>query len=484
MARDIIATQRTGSVAKADSAAGRVKEVWEVAEKVRGRAEYLQAWHDNEIPQQDRPALPSKAPKDLKTIAETAPTPYARMLVSQIAQQMRVDDIRMQGGDSAPAWDLWQRNGMDGKQIPLVRAATTHGLAFTLVLPAVGRLDGAPTALIRPISSRRGTAFFRDDFDEFPEFFLDVDVVTDFEGNKKHAIRLVDDEAVYSFEADEGGKDSLSAVGEPKPHGMGVCPVQRHGMFDLDGAASGEIEPVINVLRRIHQDTTDRLVVQRFAAWLVRTASGISDKDGLLSEEVLAWLSAGDILVDTNKDAKFGTLPPQPLDGHLRSQENDVRELSVVGGIPSYRTLGLGDNIGAEAIAAADKSLDLKVDEMKVVYGEQYEAMMRLAGMAAGNEEIARDFTSRVHWAPLKTGSFQTIAQALAGLSDDKIPLTYLLRYLPDMEREDIEIISGAIEDRKAQELAEAELLSAATEGANGGDTNAAPGAGAPNPSA
>ena len=47
MARDIIATQRTASVARADSAAGRVKELWEAAEKVRQRAEYLQGWHDN-----------------------------------------------------------------------------------------------------------------------------------------------------------------------------------------------------------------------------------------------------------------------------------------------------------------------------------------------------------------------------------------------------------------------------------------------------
>lgn len=464
----LISSQRMEtSVTVATGAIGQTKELWETAQKARDHADYLQAWHDGDVPERDRPHLPDKAPADLRKIIQTATTPHARMLVSQISQQMRVDDIRLaETGESAPAWEIWQRNGMDAKQVALQRAALRHGQSYALVLPAVGRLDGKRTALIRPLSARRGLAFYRDTFDEWPEVFLDVDTIETRDGEPEHLIRLIDSTHIHTMRADYRDKDSIAHISS-EAHGMEICPVQRFGMYDLDGRAEGEIWPVLNILRRIDQDTTDRLVIQRFASWLVRTATGISNNNEQLEQAVLDYLAAGDILVHENKDAKFGTLPGQDMRGHLQARQDDIRDLAGTAQVPAYRLLGLSDNIGAEAIAAADKGLDLKADEYKLVLGEQYEATMRLCGYAAGDTKVATDFTSRVHWAPLKTGSLQSVSQGLMYLSKAGVPVQHMLGYLPDLAREDIEEISRAIEDAKAAAAFEAALLAGGGEGGN-----------------
>lgn len=456
----IISTQSLDrSVTQQNSVLGQIKELWDQAEKARQRADELQRWHDADIPAHDMPVMPDKAPADLKKIRETAPTPIARMLVSHPSQQMRVDDIRLADGDevaSAPAWSVWQRNGMDGKQIPLHRAALTHGLAYSLVLPATGRLDGSKTALIRPHAATKGTAFFRDPFDEWCELYLHVN--SQKKGDKQEElITFIDDGYVHSAILHDGDLSKLEYVKSDR-HGMGICPVQRYGVFDLDGIATGEIEPVLQLLKRIDQDTNDRLVIQRFAAWVVRTIAGMKQPENeQLKEMMEVWLAVGDFLSSDDADTKFGSLPPTPMDGHLRARESDMKDLAFVSQVPAYQMLGLADNIGADAIAAADFASKRKVGELKTIFGEQHEGAMRLAGAAMGDQSIANDFTSRVHWAVIESGSLQSLAQGLTSLISAGVPQEMLWPRIPDWSREDTAQAKRL--NAKAQAEAEAALM-------------------------
>lgn len=476
--RRLINSQRLDmSVAENTGALGIISEVWDKAAAAREHAREMQDWYDGDLPIDQRPTMPDRAPRDLEQIAETGTTPNARMIVNQISQQMRVEGLRLENSsDSAPAWDIWLRNGMTGKQIPLQRAMLTHGQAYGLVLPATGRLDGEKTALIRPISALRGTAFFRDSFDEWPEFFLDVDLIENEDGDNEHFITLVDDEKVHYASCPENEPEKLRYI-EGRPHGMEICPVQRYGMIDLDGNSLGEIKPVLALLRRIDQDTVDRLVIQRFASWVVRTASGMTKPVGknaaeqaLIDEAFEFIMSVGDFLVSENKDAKFGSLPASPMDGHIRSREADVRDLAATSQIPAYRMLGLSDNIGAEAIAAADASLHRKADEYKTVVGEQHEGTMRLAGYAAGNRAIAEDYTSRAQWATVDDIDLQSIGQALQALNDDGegIPYELLWKRITGWTQQDTaEAIR--IRTKERQEREDRELLQAAMSGGTSG---------------
>lgn len=484
----IISSQRLDrSVTQSNSTKAQVEELWEPARQARAVAEERQRWHDGTLTPDERPTMPSKAPADLKKVVETALTPFGRMVVRQAGRLMRVEDFRRRGeANSAPAYTVWQQNGMDGKQIPLHAAALTHGLAYELVLPAVGRLDGRPTALIRPISALRGTAFFRDDFDEWPEKFLDVDLVTNSDGTREHLITLVDEAYIHRLSCPENDPGKLQYIDNSR-HNMDLCPVQRFGYIDLDGRAEGEIAPYISLLKRIDQDTADRLVIQRFGAWIVRTIAGMKDPTGT-PEQIAAqqdaldkWLAVGDFLLSDNTDTKFGHIPATPMDGHLRARDGDIRDLASASDTPAYRLLGLSDNIGSEAVEAADRSHDRKGAELRTVYGEQHEASMRLAGYAMGNSEIAGDFTAKTQWEVQPTGSLQSLTQGLGTMVTQlgvDARLTWPL--IPGFGRHETELAEKYLKERQEKEEADAFLALAAGGGDDGGDGTDAPGGSAP----
>lgn len=484
----IISSQRLDtSVTNATGAVAQVKELWQLAANARARAEMLERWYTTELRPDEMPTMPDKAPSDLKKIRETSTTPFARMGIKQLSQLLRVDDIRLaDSGKSAPAWDIWQRNGFDGKQIPLKQAALKAGQSYVLVLPAVGRLDKKETALLRPYSARTATAFFRSAFDEWAECFLIVEPQENSDGSIEDFVTFVDEEYVHYLSCDHDDPTTLTYI-QGTPHGMDLCPVQRFGAVDLDGYAEGEIQPYISLLKRLDQDTNDRLVIQRFGAWVVRTIAGMKEPTGTGPEAQAArealetWLAVGDFLSSDNHETRFGSIPATPMDGHLRARESDVRDYSGASGTPAYRMLGLSDNIGAEAIDAADRSLDRKADEYKVVFGEQYEAMMRLAGYAIRDMTIAQDYTSRVHWTPMVAGSPQAKAQALqimhTGLG---VPQQMLWRNIDDWTPEDTKEALRLQKEEREELQSQALLEAAMSGGTDGPDTADAPRTDAP----
>lgn len=469
------------SVTQSDNAVGQVKELWDEAAKQRDAAEFLQAWHDlamknsSEVRPDMKPILPGKAPRDVQQITETAITPTAKSLVDQFSQQCRVEGIRLENqANNSPAWEMFNRNRMGGKQVSLFKSQFLHGQAFGIALPAVGRLDGKKTASLDLKSARRMTAFYRDDFDEYPEFAIDVDVQHNGDGTSDNLIVFYDDTHVHRMSCPEGEPDKIEYI-ENMPHGMKVTPIQRFGLMNLDGEAYGEVAPYLTLLRRLDQDSADRLVLQRFLSWMVRWGTGIKKPSTPEEqEEAEYWMEHGDLLINESVDAKFGVLAGQPMDGHISARQSDMQDLAGVSQVPAYRLLGLSDNIGAEAIAAADASLKRKMDEYKSVLGEQMESFMRLGGHAAGNSAIAEDFTSRVLWAVTENIDIQSLSQAISQLNaeDRGIPFELLWRWVPGWQQSDtqeaIRIRQKLQEERQAQALLEAAMSGG---GQGGNDT-------------
>lgn len=490
--RRIIASDRMDmSVTAATGAVGQVQELWEQAAMARAGAEFLSAWHDmpsknpDEVPIAERPTVPDKAPADVRKILETALTPNAKSLVDQFSQQVRVEGLRLDdGAQNAPAWELFNRNRLRGKQVPLWKAAFTHGQAYGVALPGVGRLDGVKTAAMNLQSARRGTAFFRDDFDEWPEFYLDVDIIVNDDGSRENLIRFIDDERVHRMSCPEDDPDRIRYI-DNYVHGMELCPVQRFGLVSLDGEAPGEVAPYLSLLRRIDQDTADRLVLQRFLSWMVRTASGIKKPATKEEEaELEFYLAQGDLLVSNEVGSQFGVLQGQPMDSHLAAKASDIKDLSATSQVPSYRMLGLSDNIGAEAIAAADASLKRKMDEYKAVFGEQMESFMRLGGYAADNPTIASDFTSRIQWGVTETIDLQNLSQAISMLnSEDRgIPFEMLWRWVPGWSQSDT-VEAKRLREQLLQEKQERLIVEQALTGGGAGGNNSGNPAGGPAPS-
>lgn len=418
--RALISTQRLDqSVTRATTVVGQVKELFPLWKASTEGARELTDWYENKIGARDAPLLPNKTPRGITDLRELSPTPWAKMIADSVEQDFIVKDITSKDtGQSAPSRRLWQQNSLDGRQRAVHQGIVHHGKAYNLVAPAVGRLDGKPTAYIRGKSALNCDAYFRDDFDEWPEFFLEGHKQRNADGTEVIRWDFWDDVAHHWLSSDTDGQKMEYISFEP--HNMGICPVVRgYGNINLQGRVTGEIEPYITLFKRINQSTMDRLVVQRFGAFIIRWIAGIDAPETDEEKRAAAIaLSMTDLLMIPNENGKAGSLPATPLDGYIRAREADIRDLSAVSQTPSFHMLGLSDNVGAEGLAAAEASHMRKIAVWKQSLGEFWEASMRLAGVAAGDQDIANDFESRVQWKSTKTESFLAWAQGLRTLSE------------------------------------------------------------------
>lgn len=395
----------------------------------------------------EKPHSPRHATKEYKELAGRSQTPWLGLVVTAVAQALYVEGYRRaREPEDATPWSWWQANRLDARQIAVHRAALAYGLSYATCLP--GRSDqGEPMPVMRGVSPRRMVTFYRDESeDDWPAYAFRADPAK-VDGNPGFSVRVYDEEEVYYLQI-AGDLTAAPTWIESRAHGIGVCPVVRFAnMLDLEGRADGEVEPFIPVAARIDQTTFDRLVVQRFASWVVRTIAGMSKPEQIEGESESDYiarqklrLKAEDILVAEDPDTKFGSLPATPLDGFIKAKEADVRDLAAVTQTPPHHLLGQMANLSAEALAAAEASLSRKVEERKHTFGESHEQWLRLAATVMGDGESARDVEAQVRWRDMESRSLAQAADALGKLAQMlQVPVEMLWEKIPGWTQQDVD---------------------------------------------
>lgn len=374
--------------------------------KERERLDRVDRWLRWE---QEDPQLPRQATLEMRALVELARTPWLWLVVSTVAQALYVDGYRTpETGDNARAWEAWQRNDYDARQVQIHRAAVAYGYAFSTILPGT-RPDGGPGAVMRGVSPRKMQAVYADPVeDDWPAYAIRVDRVAD-----TYHVRVYDDEDEHFLTTDTPG-DRWTYM-RSRRHGVGVCPVVRYAnSLDLDGRTDGEVEPYIPLAKRINKTAFDRLMTQHFSSWKVRTVAGMAEPD--TEEEAnrkKIQLRQDDLLVAEDPDTKFGTLPETPLDGFIRAFEADVKALAASSQTPTHALTGDLINLNAEALAAARAELDRKIYERQVSFGKSHDQMLRTAAFLEGDGPGAEDFTAHVTW---QDTSIRSMSQAVDAL--------------------------------------------------------------------
>lgn len=399
--------------------------------KNRDEMTELDKWHRGEP---DRPTMPRQPTREYRELQKRSVTPWLGLVVTAVAQSLYVEGYRSADIDEniATPWKAWQANGLDARQIAVHRGALSLGLSYVTVLPG----DIAP--VIRGRSARTTITVYQDPAgDEWPMYALGGEGLGRGQGWR---LWLYDDEYRWTLDADS----SMSSIKylDREEHGLGVCPVIRFAnMLDLDGRATGEVGPLIPLAGRIDQDTFDRLVVQRFGAWVVRYIAGMA-KPGETEEEQRAAklkLSIEDVLVSTSKDTKFGTLPATPLEGFIKARDADIRDLAAVSQTPPHHLLGEMANLSAEALAAAEAGLTRKVEERRHTFGESWEQVLRLAAAAAGDADAAADTTAEVIWRDTESRSLAQVADALGKIATQLgVPVQALWERIPGVTQNEV----------------------------------------------
>lgn len=384
--------------------------------------------------------VPRGATPELKSLLQLSKTPWLNLVVTNVAQSLRIDGYRSpEDSDDAAPWRLWEKNRLTGRQSAIFRSALAYGASYGTALPGVDDFDN-PTAVLRGVSPRKMLAFYADPAeDDWPMFALRAEPA----GSDGWTIRLYDEEAVYFLgtERDRNGAAKLVYI-EDRVHDVGVCPVVRFAnMLDLDGRTDGEVEPFIPLAKRIDKTTYDRLLTQHFSSWKVRTVAGMAEPD---SEEAAnrakLRMRQDDMLVAEDPDTKFGTLPETPLDGFIKAYETDIKSLAAASQTPVYALIGDMINVGVEGLAAARASLDAKVAERQQTFGESAAQWLRLGSLIDGDVDSAQDVQSRVTWADTSIRSMAEAADALGKMATMLgIPPQGLWSMIPGATRNDID---------------------------------------------
>lgn len=395
---------------------------------------------------------PPNASQEQKALAEISEQPWLSLVVTTLVQQLVAELVRSSQVTNVDAiWAPWLKNKMGQRQQGIYRAACMYGYAFSTVMP------GDNGSVIRGRSPRDMYAVYQDPTeDEYPMYYLLT------QGNR---YRVVDEDTSHELVMQDG---RLQYV-EPRTHGVGVAPAVRYAnQMDLEGRMPGEVEPYISAAKRVNKTAFDRMLIQHFNSWKVRTATNLDmPSDPTERERVKLLLRQSDILTG-EEGVEFGTLDETSVEPMVRAWESDVEALAAFSQTPAHNLFKM-INLSADAITEARAMLDLKAGERKVTFGASNADTLRLASHVEGRKRDADDFTLTVEWADLGSRSLSQAADALGKLSSQLgIPSEKLWDRIPSVTAEEA---AAWLKYKKENPSAEEQLaasLNAQSNGSNG----------------
>lgn len=413
---------------------------------------------------QDLPFMPDSADAEYELIAKRSITNVMPFLLGTPSQMIYVDSFRRGSASTEdttkmdeartravqPEWDHWQNSRLDGRQGAIYRGALKFGHAFTLT----EKDEKSGKVLTRGLSALRTVALYEDPSND-GDPYATLTVTRWPKGSGDDLVpglaRMWDDAYQYhvTFKSLDDAESVTVRAGTK--HGATSNPVTRFtAAVDLEGRTCGVVEPMMVLQDRINQTVFDLLIVQSYASFKVRTISGMAppvkmearDTEGnkvpnpdLTPDDVYEWvpqinpntgrpipdevnLNAKRVFWAEDHEARFGTLDETPLDGFIKAIELAFRNMAALSQTPPHNILGEISNLSAEALDAAEKALQRKVDEFKASFGESWERVFRIAA-EIGSFPGADDFHGEVIWRDMAaSGSISQVADALGKLHE------------------------------------------------------------------
>lgn len=411
----------------AAEAVERARELLELRESSRPRLDRIRSY----LRDTQRPAwLTAQVPTELHHLARMSRVNLLKLVVDSVAQAMYVDGYRSPGAaDDEAAWEIWQRNRMDARQIGVHRAALGYGESFLTVLP--GQLGDEAVPVLRGASPRALTAGWGDD-DEWPVCVLE---------RRRGGWRLIDEAAVYNLKGGDALQTRELTFADVAEHEVGVCPVVRYRATfdlddDLDGETWGEVtETLMNLQDQINVTTFGLLVAQHYGAFRQRYILGWLAEN----EEARLKASASKLWTfeDHPQDITVGEFAQTDLKGYIESREASIRHLATVSQTPAHELLGQLVNLSAEALAAAEAAQRRKITERQTCMGEAHEQALALAGDLAG---YATDPGAWIRWKDTEARALASVVDALGKLVQMLgVPPQELWELVPNVSQQQVE---------------------------------------------
>jgi hypothetical protein len=420
---------------------------------------YLDRLYDFVKGQRGFPDVPEEAMDEVKTIARISIKNILGVIRNSFAQNLSVIGYRTATAtENDPAWAMWQRNRMDARQAEVYRPALTYGAAYLTLMP------GPKGPVFRPRSPRQILAVYEDpSLDEWPQYALETWV--EQKNAKPHRRGLLyDNECAYPLDLgviptipldpSRSQPITVTAVGEPIVHGAviddePVCPVVRFiNDRDADDMIVGEVAPLINDQIAINEVNFDRLIVARFGAFPQTVITGWS---GSKSEVLRA--SASRTWTFEDEGVKAQRLAGGSLDGYNSLLEEMVAAVAMKAQISPARVAGKLINLSAEALAAAEKDEQRKLQSKRDSFGESWEQALRLGAAMDGDDATAIDSGAEVIWRDTEARSFGAVVDGITKLAQQGVPIEPLLALVPGMTQQQMVGIQNVMRTKRVIEL-------------------------------
>lgn len=415
---------------------------------------------------QDLPFTPLDATPEYRSIARKSITNWVALVSETFAKSLFVDGYRIgRSQNNVEAWSrYWQANQMDARQTIPMRGAIDYGTAYVLVRPG----DTGP--VIKCLPAHKTYALYADDDDEYPIYAI-ARVGETLEGEPLYDFYMGD--SVYRFKR-TGAKRMTGVPDDPYDPNDGselrarsgtltLISTTKHGMGDfvpwvrfrdrLDDEAVGLIRPLLNQQDQINELQFAKNMAIRYASFRQRWATGLAiprdERETILNskgEEVsnpnfgkpLDDLKAAldRLWVSESPDSKFGDFAQTDVSGHLQAYKSAVQTLIALGQTSPLVMGSEISNLSTEALAILNDSMNRKVRELQVLFGEAWEQVFALAAIAEGEEY---DPAAQVRWRDTEPRSFAQIVDGLMKLHSIGAPAEGLFEMVPGLTDTDIE---------------------------------------------
>ncbi|MEU1214300.1 phage portal protein [Streptomyces sp. NPDC005790] len=363
--------------------------------------------------------MPEEAAAEFGVFRERSVKNFLPLVVDAVASNLYVDGLRAAGGgDNFPVWESWDLNGMVEAQTAVHRDALAFGEAYVRVLPG----NSGPE--IEPLSPLSVTALFKRTNDPYP-IAAAVHGTTFSEGKRYSTIDLYDDAYVFRLVSKEEGDASGASdfvVVEQLKHGLSHCPIIRFrnmASTSPDVPSLGEVEPLIPIQDNLNNIELSTAIAIQYGAHRQKWVAGVNppkdgqydvDLFGRIKKKSAVVFSAARLLIFPDKDTKTGQFDATDIGPYLDAYNNTVKHLAAIGALPPHYLSGDMINLSAEALAAAQESLQRKVDDRKRAFGGAWQRVFQTVAELMG-ETLPAD--AELVWRDTAPRSFAATVDAL-----------------------------------------------------------------------
>ena len=370
---------------------------------------------------------------------------WCQIVVDSVEERLTIQGIRVPTDDGTleadrEVWRIWQANQLDATSATAHTTALLHGSAYVCVWPSDDprtpdvTVEHPASAIVqadakRPQRRLAGLRLYVDEYGyEHAELFL-PDAVHLYRSPKPRSVTAID--ATSAQWIPDRTLTEEAVVRNP----FGVVPMvelsNRPRLWSAkadDSVSLSEISQVIPLQNACNKLLADMLVASEYAAYPQRWLTGYEmERDPDTGQALpLPFKPTSKVWALEDPDARFGAFPVADLGNYVRGIEMVVQHVASITRTPPHYLNASADRLSGESVKAAESGLVAKCRRKMTTFGNAWEEVARLMGVAIGDRQLATATSAEIIWQDPESRTESEHTDAMVKLRALDLPSTFL----------------------------------------------------------